>query len=145
MLPVVIGRSFASVASWHISGRNPSEAGTSFPAARFLLLVRYGEGIVLGVDDEDSQQARRFAVARVLAHPVMRARQLVKAFADPIDPGGFLIDLAANGTGQHMSIDEGRPGMAMGRRLAAWRVGHDEGGQALSRDVRNGVLEDLFH
>src|SRR5918998_2100249 len=35
--------------------------------------------------------------------------------------------------------------MAMGRRLAAWRIGHDEGGQALSRDVRNGVLEDLFH
>src|ERR671916_3268058 len=35
--------------------------------------------------------------------------------------------------------------MAMGRRLAAWRVGHDEGGHALSRDVRNRVLEDLFH
>src|ERR671916_2067921 len=35
--------------------------------------------------------------------------------------------------------------MAMGRRLAAWRIGHDEGGQALSWDVRNGVLEDLFH
>src|SRR5919112_1854232 len=35
--------------------------------------------------------------------------------------------------------------MAMGRRLAAWRVAYDEGGQALSWDVRNGVLEDLFH
>src|SRR5918997_4054567 len=35
--------------------------------------------------------------------------------------------------------------MAMGRRLAAWRVGHDEGDQALSWDVWDGVLEDLFH
>src|SRR5688500_5360435 len=32
--------------------------------------------------------------------------------------------------------------MAMGRCLAAWRIGHDEGDQALSFDAWNGVLED---
>lgn len=35
--------------------------------------------------------------------------------------------------------------MAMGRRLAAWAVAHDDGDQALACDVRNGVLEDGIH
>ena len=43
-----------------------------------------------------------------------------------------------------MSVDECRPGMVMGGDLAAWRIGHDAGDQALSCDVWNGVLEDGF-
>ncbi len=35
--------------------------------------------------------------------------------------------------------------MEMGRRLAAGRVDHLDGDQALARDVHNGVLEDGFH
>ena len=36
-------------------------------------------------------------------------------------------------------------GMAMGRCLAAWGVGHDASDQALPCDVWNGVLEDGIH
>src|SRR5262245_48686565 len=101
--------------------------------------------MVVGVDDEDGQEARRVAVTRVLTYSVMRARHLVKAFADPVDRGRRIVHLAANGTGQHMSVDEGGPGMAMGRGLAAWGVAHHEGDQALACDVWNGVLEDGCH
>ena len=123
---------------------SPDKGELPYPVS-LLLLVRYGQGIVVGVDDEDGQQARGFAVTRVFTHFVMRARHLLPAFTDPVDPRGLVIDLAANSTGQNMGVDEGRAGMAMGRRLTAWRVVHDEGGQALSGDVWNGVLEDLLY
>jgi hypothetical protein len=35
--------------------------------------------------------------------------------------------------------------MVMGRRLAAWSIGHDEGNHALAFGVRDYVLEDGFH
>jgi hypothetical protein len=34
--------------------------------------------------------------------------------------------------------------MAMGRRFAAWRIGHDIGDHALAFGVRDYVLEDEF-
>lgn len=65
--------------------------------SRSLLLVGYGQALVFGIDDEDSQQARRVPVTRILTDPVMRAGHLVEAFADLVDLGGLIVDLAANG------------------------------------------------
>src|SRR5262245_48353217 len=113
--------------------------------SRFLLVVRYSQGSVFGIDDEDSQQARRFCVTRILTDSVMRARQLVEAFAGLVDFSGLVANLAANGARQHVSVDECRWGMVMCRPLAAWRIAHDEGSHALSLDVRDDVLEDEFH
>src|SRR5262249_41623608 len=109
--------------------------------SRSLLLVRYRQGSVFGIDDEDSQQARTLCLTRILTDPVMRARHLVEAFAGLVDFSGLVANLAANGARQHVSVDECRWGMIMCRPFAAWRIGHDEGGHALSFDVRDDVLE----
>jgi len=67
-------------------------------SSRSLLLVRCGERSVFGIDDEDSQQARRIPVTRILTDPVMRARHLVEAFADAVDFNRLIVNLASNGT-----------------------------------------------
>jgi len=63
--------------------------------------------MVVGVDDEDGQEARRFAVTRVLTHSVMRARIFIPGFADPVDLDRLIVNLAANGAGEYTSVDEG--------------------------------------
>src|SRR5262249_3068205 len=65
---------------------------------RSLLLVRYSQRSVFGIDDEDGQKARRIPVTRILTDPVMRARRLVEAFADVVDFNGLIVNLASNGT-----------------------------------------------
>ena len=61
------------------------------------ILVRYSQGIVFGIDDENSQEARRLPVTRILTDPVMRAGDLVEAFTDLVDFSGLIANLAANG------------------------------------------------
>jgi len=68
-------------------------------SGHFLVLVRYRQRSVFGIDDEDSQQARRIRVTCILTDPVMRARHLVEAFADLVDLSGLIVNLAANGAG----------------------------------------------
>src|SRR4029453_16460294 len=41
--------------------------------SRSLLLVRYSQRFVIGIDDEDSQEACRVPVTGILTDPVMRA------------------------------------------------------------------------
>jgi hypothetical protein len=65
--------------------------------SRSLLLVRYSQRFVIGIDDEDSQEACRVPVTGILTDPVMRAGHLVEAFADLVDFCGLIANLAANG------------------------------------------------
>jgi len=96
----------------------------------------YGQGLVFGIDDEYSQQARWFLVARIFADPVMRAGNFVEPLADLVDPGRLIVDLTANGAGEYVSVDERRGSMVMRGRLRARRIGHDNGHHAFSLDVR---------
>src|SRR5262249_56093504 len=74
--------------------------------SRSLLLVRYRQGSVFGIDDEDSQQARRLCFTRILTDPVMRARHLVEAFAGLVDFSGLVATLPPNGPPHHLSVTQ---------------------------------------
>jgi hypothetical protein len=67
------------------------------PLLRSSLLVRYRQRVVFGIDDEDSQQARRITVTRILTDPVMRARHFVESFADVVNLNWLIVNLASNG------------------------------------------------
>ena len=72
----------------------------------------------------------------------MSTGHFVKTFACMIDLGRLIADLAADGAGQHMSVDKCRRCVAMGRRPAPGRITHHHGNYPLSFDVRECVLED---
>ena len=64
-------------------------------------------GLSLESTTKTAKKARGFAVTRILTHFVMRARHFVKPFPDLVDLISLIVNLAANGAGQHMSVDEG--------------------------------------
>jgi hypothetical protein len=108
-------------------------------------LVWYRQRIVLGIDNEDRQQAGGLFVARVLADPVMGTGQFVKTFACMIDLGRVIADLAADGAGQHIGIDKCRRCVAMGQRLPPGRIIHHHSNYSLSFDIWECVLKDDCH
>jgi hypothetical protein len=104
--------------------------------ARSLPLQRGQLGGVVGVDDEDGEQARRLCGARVFANLVMRAGRLGPAFASVKHLHLAVIHLAADRPREHETSDERGAWVMMRRRRAARWIADDDADKALAGNVR---------
>src|SRR6516165_1126827 len=67
-----------------------------------------GQHLVIGVDDEDSEQLRRLGAARIAADRMGRVRRFGPALACPIDARLAVIHLRLDRARNHIGVDEGR-------------------------------------
>src|SRR5882757_367643 len=99
--------------------------------------------VVIGVEDEDSEQLCRFRLARVAADRMGRARRFRPALACPIDARLAIIHLRLDSAQDHVGVDESRLRVGVGHGGRAGRVIDFDGDQRLARDIGNGRLEFL--
>src|SRR5205814_3349567 len=102
-----------------------------------------GQRVVIGVEDEDSKQLCRLALARVAADRMDSARRFGPALARPIDARLAVIHLRLDRARNHIGVDESRLRVGVGHGGRAGRVIDFHGEQRLARDVGNGRLEVL--
>src|SRR5918997_2513139 len=113
---------------------------TVSPVVLRLVIIVVHQLLLGSVHDEHCEQTSRISLAGVGAHPVMRAGILEPRFARAINAGRLVIDLAANLTGEHVGVDEGRAGMTMRAGAPAGGVVDDKTDQPLSWQIRNRLV-----
>src|SRR6266550_140734 len=102
-----------------------------------------GQRVIIGVEDEDSEQLCRLGLARVAADRMDIARPFGPALACPIDARLAVIHLRLDRARNHIGVDESRLRVDVGHGGRAGRVIDFHGDQRLARDIGNGRLEVL--
>src|SRR3989440_1904609 len=102
-----------------------------------------GQRVIIGVEDEDSEQLCRLGLARVAADRMDIARPFGPALACPIDARLAVIHLRLDRARNHIGVDESRLRVGVGHGGRAGRVIDFHGDQRLASDIGNGRLEVL--
>src|SRR5258708_31545552 len=100
-----------------------------------------GQRVVIGVEDEDSEQLCRLGLARVAADRMDRARRFGPALACPIDARFAVLHLRLDRARDHIGVDESRLRVGVGRRGRPRRVIDLPPQSRLPSDIANGPLE----
>src|SRR5258706_14522379 len=78
-----------------------------------------GQRVVIGVEDEDSEQLCRLGLARVAADRMDSARRFGPALAYPVDARPAVIHLRLHCPRKHLRVDESRLCVGLGHGGAA--------------------------
>src|SRR5215468_9903704 len=81
-----------------------------------------GQRVVIGVEDEDSEQLCRLGLARVAADRMDSARRFGPALARPIDARLAVVHLRLDSARNHIGVDESRLRVRVGHGGRAGRV-----------------------
>src|SRR6478672_12573453 len=107
------------------------------------LFDRCGQRVVIGVEDEDSEQLCRLGLARVAADRMDSAGRFGPALACPIDARLAVIHLRLDSARNHIGVNESRLRVGVGHGGRAGRVIDFHSDQRLARDIGNSRLEVL--
>src|SRR5262245_10095444 len=102
-----------------------------------------GQRVVIGVEDEDSEQLCRLGLARVAADRMDSAGRFGPALACPVDARLAVIHLRLDRARNYIGVDEGRLRVGVGHGGRARRVIDFYGNQRLAGDIWSGRLEVL--
>src|SRR6516225_800963 len=121
---------------------------TVIPFASLISLSPAWSGVVsgqlcAGVGNYHGEKPRRLGGAGIGADDMVGGRRLPPAFSSAVYFDGAAFELRANRTGEYIGKDEARGGVMVRRRGGARRIIDDHGGQALPRNIRHDLFEDL--
>ena len=106
---------------WQPAGQPHAKTALVHLNASESLFYGRGQRLVIGVENEDSEQLCRLDLARVATDRMDRARRFRPALACPIDVRLAVIHLRLDRARDHIGVDESRLRVGVGRRGRAGR------------------------